>query len=283
MSWTNDVVLEFLDLYKREDILWDPKNPLHRNRREISEAWTRIQTSLSINCSVQDLKKKKESLMTSFRMHWNRKKKSLGNYHTTWFAYPCMESFLSEKYECDSTEQLENEFFNNTIDQSQQQQISSELNIGQRYTTTERNNDVKRYTRSTVSTNTTNNKTNKTSNSNYDHVYTKKETNEDERLLRLPTERRDIDEYDLYGQLLAKKLRKLEEHQRDVAMHEIDNIMFRAKMQSSTSQARSFSSSPSPVPRKMKSPVFIVTQQNHQQYEDENIPYQEHMQPQAPS
>lgn len=89
----------------------------------------------------------------------------------------------------------------------------------------------------------------------------------------------EMDEYELYGRLLAKKLKKLDEHQRDLAMHEIDNVMFRAKMQSSTPQAqqRSYSTSPSPVPRKLKSPIFIVTQQNptNIQYEDENISYQE--------
>lgn len=88
----------------------------------------------------------------------------------------------------------------------------------------------------------------------------------------------EMDEYELYGQLLAKKLRKLDEHQRDLAMHEIDNVMFRAKMQSAPAQQqRSYSTSPSPVPRKLKSPIFIVTQQNptNIQYEDENITYQE--------
>lgn len=120
---------------------------------------------------------------------------------------------------------------------------------------------------------------------NYDSdiFYTKKQMDEAVTYLKKATsEKRDMDEYDLYGQLLAKKLRKLDEHQRDVAMHEIDNIMFRAKMQSGPSQSRSYSSSPSPVPRKMKSPVFIVTQQNHTQYEDENVPYQDHMQGQPP-
>lgn len=39
----------------------------------------------------------------------------------------------------------------------------------------------------------------------------------------------DIDECDLYCQLLAKKFKKLDENQRDIAMHEIDNIMFQIK------------------------------------------------------
>lgn len=109
MSWNNGVVLEFMELYRREQLLWDPKHPLHRNRSEIIAAWIRIQSSLSINCSVIDLKKKKESLMTSFRMHFNKKKSQVG-YRTTWFAYELMESFLGGKYECDSsTNQLDQE------------------------------------------------------------------------------------------------------------------------------------------------------------------------------
>lgn len=108
-SWTNDNVLEFIDLYRRERALWDPKHPQCRNRNEISEAWQRIQSCLSIcGCSISDLKKKKESLMTSFRFHWYRRKKN-PHYRTTWFAYNAMETFLSEKYSCDSTNELENE------------------------------------------------------------------------------------------------------------------------------------------------------------------------------
>lgn len=120
------------------------------------------------------------------------------------------------------------------------------------------------------------------SSNNSEFVYAKKEMDENVAYIQSTVGgKREIDEYELYGQLLAKKLRKLDEHQRDVAMHDIDNIMFRAKMQSSSTQARSYSSSPSPVPRKIKSPIFIVTQQNTQQYDDENTPYQDHMQPKA--
>lgn len=119
--------------------------------------------------------------------------------------------------------------------------------------------------------------TNTKNNSNT--FYNKRQINDAD--VKSPNEQKEPDEYELYGRLLAKKLRKLDEHQRDVAMHEIDNIMFRAKMQSGSSQ-RSYSSSPSPVPRKMKSPIFIVAPQNLQQYEDENVSYQEHMQAQPP-
>lgn len=174
------------------------------------------------------------------------------------------------------------QFFINTSSNQPQQQITSDHSIIQRNSAVESSNVSGKYTRTLVPHATgANNKTNKTNSLSYG--YAKKETDEDES--RNVGERRDFDEYDLYGQLLAKKLRKLKEHQRDVAMHEIDNIMFRAKMQSGTNQSRavrSYSSSPSPVPRKMKSPVFIVTQPNHDQYEDENISYDEHTQSQVP-
>lgn len=263
-SWTNDTVLEFLELYRREQHLWDPKHPLHRNRTEVTEAWNRIQASLSMHCSVTDLKKKKESLMTSFRMHLG-KKKSLDGYRTTWFAYPIMESFLGGKYECDSTNQMEIEFF--AINDNYNAQLDQTSNINKTLNN-DKNMAVTRQNKPLV-----------TSQKNVKTLYHKKRFDEPTSYSqKCDSLKAELDEYDLYGQLLAKKLRKLDEHQRDLAMHEIDNVMFRAKIQSNTSQNRSYSTSPSPVPRKLKSPVFIVTQHNlttNVQYEDENIPYQE--------
>ncbi|XP_023948305.2 uncharacterized protein LOC112053202 isoform X2 [Bicyclus anynana] len=250
MSWTNDVSLEFLDHYRIEALLWDPKHPLHRNRCEVNEAWRRIQSNLSINCPIVDLKRKKESLMTSFRFHYNRKKKSPGEYRTTWFAYSYMESFLGGKYECDSTNEADHEDPIANTSQNTAAQGSS-----------------RRINRTASSRPQT---------SNPEYVYKRKlDTTNNVNDDKCKT---DTDEYDLYGQLLAKKLRKLDEHQRDVAMHDIDNIMFKAKMQSGPSQNRSYSRSPSPIPRKVKSPMFIITPQNHEQYEDENLTYQEQQQ-----
>ncbi|XP_075976383.1 uncharacterized protein LOC142976739 [Anticarsia gemmatalis] len=268
MSWTNDNVLEFLELYKREQHLWDPKHPLHRNRSEVAEAWNRIQISLSIHVPVTDLKKKKESLMTSFRMHLG-KKKTQENYRTTWFAYSLMESFLGGKYECDSTNQLENEFFTSAENYTTQPGIPDHAsNINRSLNNSDKSMAVRQSKQIATC-----HKTPKTCS------YPKKRPDEDDSYLNNSSSMRiEMDEYDLYGQLLAKKLRKLDEHQRDLAMHEIDSVMFRAKMQSTPSQSRSYSGSPSPMPRKLKSPVFIVAQHNIStsiQYEDENIPYQE--------
>lgn len=268
MSWSNDLVLEFLELYRREQHLWDPKHPQHKNRIENNNAWLRIQSSLSIHCSVVDLKKKKESLMTSFRMHLKRKLKSQDGYSTTWFAYPIMESFLGGKYECDNTNQLEHEFYTND------NQFNTQTLLSEASTPRTANPTDKKSNKQTVQVNNSKTK-------NFDNTelkYAKKQMDDAVTYLKnVAAQKRESDECELYGRLLAKKLRKLDEHQRDVAMHEIDNIMFRARMQIGGTQ-RSYTASTSPVPRKIKSPIFIVTQENGQQFEDENTPYQNHMQ-----
>lgn len=50
-------------------------------------------------------------------------------------------------------------------------------------------------------------------------------------ILRNVCERPDRDECSLYAQLLAKRLRALDENKREIVTHEINNLMFRAKMQ----------------------------------------------------
>jgi hypothetical protein len=32
MEWTQENVIEFIELYKRKEIIWDPKHPMHFNK-----------------------------------------------------------------------------------------------------------------------------------------------------------------------------------------------------------------------------------------------------------
>lgn len=106
-------------------------------------------------------------------------------------------------------------------------------------------------------------------------IYLKRKPEENREILHR-TSNGDVDECELYTRLLTNKLRRLDEHQRDLAMHEIDNIMFRAKMQSINSQSQNVSYSTNPVLRKTKSPLFIVTRETEQyDDEDESIQYLE--------
>jgi hypothetical protein len=51
------------------------------------------------------------------------------------------------------------------------------------------------------------------------------------RILRKMCESPAKDECSLYAELLAKKLRALDDNKREIVMHEISDLMFRAKMQ----------------------------------------------------
>lgn len=65
------------------------------------------------------------------------------------------------------------------------------------------------------------------------------------RILKNVSEKPDKDECSLYAELLAKKLRALDENTREIVMHEISNLMFHAKMHKQNSQSlQTFSTHP---------------------------------------
>lgn len=57
------------------------------------------------------------------------------------------------------------------------------------------------------------------------------------RILKNVSEKPDKDECSLYAELLAKKLRALDENTREIVMHEINNLMFHAKMRKRNPQS----------------------------------------------
>lgn len=65
-------------------------------------------------------------------------------------------------------------------------------------------------------------------------------------ILRNTCERPSKDECSLYAELLARKLRALDENTREIVMHEISDLMFRAKMrnQNFPSLSSPYSSAP---------------------------------------
>lgn len=110
MEWTNKTVMAFLEGYQAEPCIWDPQHPHHRNRNKVGDAWQRLHDALGLNCSVNDLKKKKDSLMSSFRMLLNKKKKCIKSgmgadelFKPNWFAFQTMEKFLAPVYHCNPT------------------------------------------------------------------------------------------------------------------------------------------------------------------------------------
>lgn len=58
MEWSNEITAEFLSLYEKKSSIWNPKDPLHKNRNAVYDAWIRIKDQLSIDFSIAELKKK---------------------------------------------------------------------------------------------------------------------------------------------------------------------------------------------------------------------------------
>ncbi|RVE49629.1 hypothetical protein evm_005686 [Chilo suppressalis] len=86
--------------------LWVHSN-LNEVCKEVNDAWIRIADI--INIPINELKKKKESLMTTFRMHHKKKTQSIKSgmgedeqYNPIWPYYKPLEAFLKDIYVCSS-------------------------------------------------------------------------------------------------------------------------------------------------------------------------------------
>jgi hypothetical protein len=47
MEWTQESVIEFIELYKRKEIIWGPKHPMHFNKMKIRKAVEQEKVSTS--------------------------------------------------------------------------------------------------------------------------------------------------------------------------------------------------------------------------------------------
>jgi hypothetical protein len=99
-DWSNKFTLKFLELYQNEPVIWDPMHLYHNDRKKINDAWVRLSGQLEF--PVTELKKKKDSLIDTFRGHLCKKKASIRSgagvndiYKPIWFAYEFMESSIT--------------------------------------------------------------------------------------------------------------------------------------------------------------------------------------------
>jgi hypothetical protein len=76
-DWRNELILEFLELYRAERTIYDPKHPAHKNKNKVNDARMRIQRALSVEVTVAEIKRKKDSIMAYFRHHLRSKKESI--------------------------------------------------------------------------------------------------------------------------------------------------------------------------------------------------------------
>lgn len=49
MDWSNEKVLEFIQFFEMESLIWDPRNPDHKKKNLVFDAWVRIKNKLKVN------------------------------------------------------------------------------------------------------------------------------------------------------------------------------------------------------------------------------------------
>ncbi|CAH2208699.1 jg26511 [Pararge aegeria aegeria] len=103
--WSNELELSFIECLRAEPVLWDINLKDYKNKLKSHDAWMRISTVMEI--PIADLKKKKDSLMSSYRSYKGKVKKSVQSgagadeiYQPIWFAYEAMDAFLGDNLKC---------------------------------------------------------------------------------------------------------------------------------------------------------------------------------------
>lgn len=59
--------MEFISAYEKYPVFWDPKHPDHKNRNKLNDGWAQLQNEFSAEVQIAEVKRKKKSLMSTFR------------------------------------------------------------------------------------------------------------------------------------------------------------------------------------------------------------------------
>ncbi|XP_050424209.1 uncharacterized protein LOC126835579 [Adelges cooleyi] len=222
-EWTNEFTLKFLELYQNEPVIWDPVHSLHKDKKKINHAWARLAGQLG--CSTAELKKKKDSLMASFRSHLRKKKASIHSgadandvYTPIWFAYERMESFLAPIYKCQTTASARDDTFFVTCEESQSV-VTGDTPTESTIVAERPNSSTPSLPNPTVRRRGNPRALEGAGNRTKEAFDMLKDV-----IAKRAGDRQDEDEYDLFGRMLAKKIRKLPELERQVFMYEIEGM-----------------------------------------------------------
>ena len=69
MEWNTELIMEFINLYEKHPVLWDPKHSNHKNRNSLNDAWLDIASEFSIDVTVELLRKKKNHLWPPIELY----------------------------------------------------------------------------------------------------------------------------------------------------------------------------------------------------------------------
>lgn len=55
MEWSNELIMEFLQLYDQEPCIWNPKHTNHKIRNSVHDSWVNISKNLSQKYTINEL------------------------------------------------------------------------------------------------------------------------------------------------------------------------------------------------------------------------------------
>ncbi|XP_055639010.1 uncharacterized protein LOC129777009 isoform X2 [Toxorhynchites rutilus septentrionalis] len=135
MDWSNELILDFIQLYEMHPILWDPRHKYHKNRNRLFDAWQNIANNIGIIVTVEGLRKKKESLMARYRALSKKVRLSSSSgsgakdvYVPSWFAYAAIDRFIKARIQ-------KNQLLNSEDSEDQEGQKDSRAHIQSRSST----------------------------------------------------------------------------------------------------------------------------------------------------
>ncbi|XP_072399248.1 uncharacterized protein [Diabrotica undecimpunctata] len=240
MEWSKENVFEFLHFYEEESIIWNAGHNDHKNRNLTHDAWKRIEINMGGRYSVDELKKKKDSLMSSFRFCHNKVKESTKSgagtddvYKPSWFAYEKMASFLTNRNKASVTIKSE-DLWTSVDDQSSEENdpfeiTPDDINVVDEKIVIEEMlpSTAKTYFKPPLQKKMKIPEENDLENK-MDETFA---------IIQSYAEKKGTqkDYCDKYGEIVAERLRQLNERTRDIAINKIDNLLFELKMNQITS------------------------------------------------
>uniref|UniRef100_A0A2A4IZX1 MADF domain-containing protein n=1 Tax=Heliothis virescens TaxID=7102 RepID=A0A2A4IZX1_HELVI len=219
MSWSNEEIFKFIDLYKKEPSIWNKKHELYKDRTKAQEAWRRLEYAMQM--PVGELKKKKETLMTAFRLHHKRVLHSIHThedevYKPGWTFYEPLKSFLKDLYDPPSADGFTSTSYRQELEVNDELDEDNLNDSG-----SEKQRDIKPNLRLVKSFSGVPLELQEVSKEMTNAFNTLNQALKNSKR-HAPKEE---DDCDLYGRLMAKRLRQFSETERQEIMYELDGLL----------------------------------------------------------
>ncbi|CAI6376200.1 unnamed protein product [Macrosiphum euphorbiae] len=220
MEWCNVDCIQLIQEYQQEEVLWNPKHAFYFSKTKKQDAWEEIGKKLNKN--PEEVKKKALSLLGSYRREKAKGKKTMGTgtgrkdvYVSKWFAFEAFQ-FLLDRDDPRPTLSTDNE---DVLNESGDVHDSDDLPECE---LTQQEQEINPESFSIPEQPTRKKKKTQVSDKCIEDAI---------EILKRPYPTLSTpDDWSVYGQHLANKLRKYTPHASSIVQHYFNNILFEADM-----------------------------------------------------